>query len=100
MLAVCSPVTLARICVASIRYWYPEVPICLLRDHGRGAVDTRELETAWQAEAMDSDPRYSGWGTTKLSLLFRPNTVVIDIPYHTEDPGHGVTPREPEDSSR
>jgi amino acid transporter len=34
----------------------------------------------------------------KLSLLFRPNTVVIDIPYHTEDPGHGVTPREPEDS--
>jgi hypothetical protein len=36
----------------------------------------------------------------KLSLLFRPNTVVIDIPYHTEDPGHGVTPREPEDSSR
>jgi amino acid transporter len=36
----------------------------------------------------------------KLSLLFRPNTIVIDIPYHTEDPGHGVTPREPEDSAR
>jgi amino acid transporter len=36
----------------------------------------------------------------KLSLLFRPNTIVIDIPYHTEDPGHGVTPREPEDSSQ
>jgi len=33
----------------------------------------------------------------KLSLLFRPNTIVIDIPYHTEDPGHGVTPRGPED---
>jgi len=36
----------------------------------------------------------------KLSLLFRPNTIVINVPYHTEDPGHGVTPREPEDSSR
>jgi amino acid transporter len=36
----------------------------------------------------------------KLSLLFRPNTIVIDIPYHTEDTGHGVTPREPEDSPR
>ena len=36
----------------------------------------------------------------KLSLLFRPNTIVIDIPYHTEDTGHGVVPREPEDSSR
>ena len=36
----------------------------------------------------------------KLSLLFRPNTIVIDIPYHTEDTGHGAVPREPEDSSR
>ena len=36
----------------------------------------------------------------KLSLLFRPNTIVIDIPYHTEDTGHGPAPREPEDSSR
>jgi amino acid transporter len=36
----------------------------------------------------------------KLSLLFRPNTIVIDIPYHTHDTGHSVTPREPEDSSR
>jgi len=36
----------------------------------------------------------------KLSLLFRPNTIVIDVPYHTEDTGHGVTPRGPEDSSR
>jgi len=36
----------------------------------------------------------------KLSLLFRPNTIVIDVPYHTEDPGHGVTPRKPEDSSQ
>ncbi len=33
----------------------------------------------------------------KLSLLFRPNTIVIDIPYHTEDTGHGHTPRELED---
>jgi amino acid transporter len=32
----------------------------------------------------------------KLSLLFRPNTIVIDIPYHTEDTGHGIEPREPE----
>ena len=36
----------------------------------------------------------------KLSLLFRPNTIVIDIPYHTHDTGHRVDPREPADSSR
>jgi hypothetical protein len=28
----------------------------------------------------------------KLSLLFRPNTIVIDIPYHTHDTGHGAGP--------
>ncbi len=33
----------------------------------------------------------------KLSLLFRPNTIVIDIPYHTEDPGHGAAARGPDD---
>jgi hypothetical protein len=36
----------------------------------------------------------------KLSLLFRPNTIVIDVPYHSEDTGHTVTPRGTEDSSR
>jgi amino acid transporter len=36
----------------------------------------------------------------KLSLLFRPNTIVIDIPYHTHDTGHGAIPREPDDPSR
>jgi amino acid transporter len=36
----------------------------------------------------------------KLSLLFRPNTIVIDVPYHSEDTGHGVTPPEPEDRAR
>ena len=24
----------------------------------------------------------------KLALLFRPNTIVIDVPYHTADTGH------------
>lgn len=36
----------------------------------------------------------------KLSLLFRPNTIVIDIPYHSEDTGHGVAPPGSEDSER
>lgn len=36
----------------------------------------------------------------KLSLLFRPNTIVIDIPYHTHDPGHGRAPDERERPSQ
>ena len=65
-------VWLARISVASIRYWHPEIPICLLRDHGRGRFETSEIEKCWSVEAIDSEPRYSGWGYTKLELLFRP----------------------------
>ena len=65
-------VWLARICVASIRYWHPEAPVCLLRDFGRGRFCTREIEDAWSVTAADSEPRYSGWGYTKLELLFRP----------------------------
>ena len=65
-------VWLARISVASIRYWHPEIPICLLRDHGRGRFETSEIEKCWSVEAIDSEPCYSGWGYTKLELLFRP----------------------------
>lgn len=36
----------------------------------------------------------------KLSLLFRPNTIVIDIPYHTHDTGHSSERRGPEDPSQ
>ncbi|HEV8228387.1 MAG TPA: APC family permease [Candidatus Limnocylindria bacterium] len=37
----------------------------------------------------------------KLALLFRPNTIVIDVPYHFEDTGHDVAKRpEPEESPR
>ena len=62
---------LARICVASIRSWYSDIPICLLRDQGQGRFSTRELERAWSVTAVDSEPCYSGWGYTKLELFFR-----------------------------
>lgn len=34
---------LAKICVASIRYWYPHITIRLLVDQGSGNIDTSEL---------------------------------------------------------
>ena len=36
----------------------------------------------------------------KLSLLFRPNTIVIDIPYHTEDTGHGASGLGPDEPAQ
>jgi len=35
----------------------------------------------------------------KLALLFRPNTIVIDVPYHSHDTGHTSRKQEEEDRS-
>jgi hypothetical protein len=56
-------------CVASIRRWYPEIPISLLKDESRGAYDTSELESAWNVRAVQPVPP-RGWA--KLEPLFLP----------------------------
>ncbi len=59
-------------CVASIRRWYPEMPISLVKDELRGAYGTRELEEAWDVSLFEGErPVPSGpWG--KLEPLFLP----------------------------
>ncbi|MCO6450790.1 MAG: hypothetical protein J5I90_08375 [Caldilineales bacterium] len=56
-------------CVASIRHWYPEIRITLLKDEYRGAYDTSELETAWDVDIFDTSGRVFGWGMIKLEPL-------------------------------
>jgi hypothetical protein len=60
-------------CVASIRHWYPNIRICLIKDelggplrhvHPRARVPRGGLSLA-------SPPRY-GWGAAKLEPLFLP----------------------------
>jgi len=43
-------VHLTRECVASIRYWYPNVPIWLLKDRRYGDFSTREIESQWNVQ--------------------------------------------------
>jgi hypothetical protein len=43
-------VALTRICVASIRYWYPDIPIWLVKDRHYGDFSTREIEKHWRAQ--------------------------------------------------
>jgi hypothetical protein len=43
---------LTRICVASIRYWHPDVPIGLLKDVSLGDFSTRELEEHWNVSPV------------------------------------------------
>jgi len=61
---------LARICIASIRYWYPAIPIFLIKDLTAGAFSTRNLEEKWNVGLFPSDRKRFGWGFGKLEPLF------------------------------
>lgn len=61
---------LTRICVASIRYWYPDIEICLIKDPGAGPFDTRELQRLWGVQELETGKNSFGWGFSKLEPLF------------------------------
>lgn len=61
---------LTRICVASVRRWYPDIPIFLLKDEAHGAFSTREIEATWNVRVWPTGARYFGWGFIKLEPLF------------------------------
>jgi hypothetical protein len=59
-----------KCCVASIRNWYPEIPITLIKDRMHGDYDTTELERAFQVQLFPSPRRAHGFGFSKLEPLF------------------------------
>jgi len=61
---------LTRICVASIRYWYPEIPIYLLKDYLSGDFSTRDIEDEWNVRVYPTEGARFGWGFIKLEPLF------------------------------
>jgi lipopolysaccharide biosynthesis glycosyltransferase len=61
---------LTRICVASIRYWYPEIPIYLIKDYFNGDFPTEEIERLWRVSVFEGPFRYFGWGMSKLEPIF------------------------------
>jgi hypothetical protein len=60
---------LLRPCVASIRYWYPEVEIYLLKDYIKGDFSTEEFEKCWNVKIFPAPRRVFGWGWSKLALI-------------------------------
>lgn len=63
---------LTRICVASIRKWYPDIPIRLLKDELNGEFDTSEIENAWDVGVLEVPRRLFGWGVSKFEPYFLP----------------------------
>src|SRR3954451_4831298 len=60
---------LTRICVASARLWYPQIPICLLKDRRFGDFDTREIEKHWNVQVYPTSQNTLGGGFGKLQVL-------------------------------
>jgi lipopolysaccharide biosynthesis glycosyltransferase len=64
-------IRLTRILVASIRYWYPDLPICLVKDEFYGGYDTSEIESVWNVSTFPAETPIYGWGFGNLEPLFQ-----------------------------
>jgi hypothetical protein len=60
---------LTRLCVASIRFWYPQIPVWLLKDRHYGDFNTREMEKYWDVQIFPGRQKNLGWGFGKLELI-------------------------------
>jgi hypothetical protein len=82
-LAACArDARLTRICVASIRYFYPDVPIRLLAGDILQPGLAAELHKYWGVELVDLPVGDYGWGLVKLEPLFGPagqKFLVLDV---------------------
>lgn len=61
---------LTKVCVASIRYWYPDIPIALIVDELNGNFNTRSLEKKYDLTRFPLSMKRFGWGISKLEPLF------------------------------
>jgi hypothetical protein len=64
---------LAKICIASIRYWYPDIPILLIKEFNAGDFDTSFVEKTWNVQILNIERKKFGWGYGKLEPLFLEN---------------------------
>lgn len=60
-----------RACVASIREFYPDISIKLIKDYFYGAFDTREIERTFGIGVFETEYKVFGWGFSKLEPLFQ-----------------------------
>ena len=61
-----------KICVASIRFYYPDVPILLLKDELNGRFSTVEIERYWKVQLITFPITKFGWSAAKMHLYTDP----------------------------
>lgn len=57
-----------RALISSIRYWYPEIPISLLKDESNGRFDTSDIEKYWNVAVLDVGKNMRGF--QKIAAMF------------------------------
>ena len=62
---------LLRPCVASVRYWYPDAEIFLLKDIIKGDFSLDEFVEHWECKIFETDMKKFGWPWSKLSVLLK-----------------------------
>jgi hypothetical protein len=63
---------LAKISVASIRFWYADMPVTLIKDRTLGDFNTEEMERCWNVSSLVLAHDRCGLGFAKIELLLRP----------------------------
>jgi len=56
--------------VASVRYWYPDIPIYLIVDYSNGAIPASGMCRKWNLKILDTGKQHYGWGFGKFEPLF------------------------------
>jgi len=60
---------LLKPCIASIRYWYPDVEIYLIKDYIQGKFSTKEIEDAFNVKIFPAQRKFFGWPWSKLAVI-------------------------------
>jgi hypothetical protein len=63
---------MAKICLASIRYWCPEIPIALIVDELSGTINTLDLERQYNITRYAAPIQKMGWGINTLLPMTAP----------------------------
>jgi len=70
-----------RLCIVSVRYWYPDIPLFLIVDYSSGPFPSQSFCRKWSVQLLDTHKQKYGWGFGKFEPLFpekREKFLVLD----------------------
>lgn len=58
-----------KICISSVRYYYPSIEILLLKDEKNGFFSTKKVEKLFDLKVVKLEKNIFGWGNSKILLV-------------------------------